>query len=260
MPTLPELQEQFAQAVFADSAPAFSRLLRTHEVTAEDRLAVYRDNVLHNLTGALRDLYPVVLRLTGEDWFRQAAHGYIYSHASRSGDLNDYGREFADCLAGLPVVAGDLPYLPDTARLEWLVHEVFHAGDAGPLDLECLAGVPSQDHGKLHFHLHPACRLLQSDYPVHRIWQVNQPGHSGEEMVSLEEGGATVLVFRGADYTTGVEALDAAVSSFISALLHRQSLSVIVDTLPEGSEVGMLLQNLVARGLVVGFSEEGSAC
>jgi hypothetical protein len=255
MQTLLELQKEFAQAVFAGSAPAFSRLLRTSDLTAEDRLAVYRNNVLHNLTAALRDLYPVVLRLTGEDWFRQAAHAYIHAHASHSGDLNDYGREFPDYLAGLPVVAENLPYLPDIARLEWLVHEVFHAADAGSLDMKRLADVPANAYGQLCFHPHPACRLLQSDYPVQRIWQVNQPGHTGEDTVSLEEGGADVLVFRDADYTIGVETLDAAVFQFIAALEQRQSLSAIADALPEGADIGALLQDLVARGIVVGFSE-----
>jgi hypothetical protein len=255
MPTLPELQEEFAGAVFADSAPSFSRLLCTSELSAEDRLAVYRNNVLHNLTAALRDLYPVVLRLTGEDWFTQAAHAYIYSHASLSGDLNDYGGEFADYLDGLPVVTEDLNYLPDTARLEWLVHEAFHAADAGPLDMKRLADVPANAYGQLCFHLHPACRLLQSDYPVQRIWQVNQPGHTGEDTVSLGEGGAVLLVFRDADYTIGVETLDAAVFRFISALQQRQSLSAIADALPEGADIGALLKSLVARGIVVDFSE-----
>ena len=260
MPTLLDLQEEFAQAVFTDSDSAFSRLLRTHDLTAEDRLAVYRNNVLHNLTGALRDLYPVVLRLTGDDWFRQAAHAYIYSHASRSGDLNDYGGEFADYLDGLPVVTEDLPYLPDTARLEWLVHEVFHAADAGPLDMKRLADVPANAYGQLCFHPHPACRLLQSDYPVQRIWQVNPPGHTGEEIVTLGEGGTALLVFRDADYTVGVEALDAAAFHFFSALQQGQALAAIADAMPQDADIGALLQNLVARGIVVGFSEEDSAC
>lgn len=260
MPTLLETQEEFVQALFADSATAFCRQLRTHALAGEERLAVYRNNVQHNLTEALRDLYPVVLRLTGEDWFRQVAHAYIHAHASRSGDLNDYGREFPEYLAALPVVAEALPYLPDTARLEWLVHEAFHAADASPLNLERLAGVPVQAYGQMRFHLHPACRLLQSDYPVHRIWQVNQPGHTGQETVSLGEGGAELLVFREEDYTIGVEALDAAAFHFISALQRGQALSAIADAMPEGPEVGALLQSLVERDIVADFSGADSAC
>jgi hypothetical protein len=261
MPTLPELQDEFAGAVFADElAPQFARLLRDSDLAGEKRLAVYRNNVLHNLTEALRDLYPVVLRLTGEDWFRQAAHAYIYGHASRSGDLNDYGGEFADYLDGLQVVTEDLPYLPDVARLEWLVHEVFHAADAGPLDMKRLAAVPATAYGQLRFDLHPACRLMQSDYPLVRIWQANQPGYTGEEWVNLEEGGAPLLVFRLADYTIGVKALDPATFGFLVALGERQSLSAIADALPQGADIGSILQDLVARGIVTDFSAGDSAC
>jgi len=260
MPTLLELQKEFVQAVFSDGVAAqFSRLLHVDQLAGEERLAVYRNNVLHNLTDALRDVYPVVLRLTGEDWFGQAARTHIHRHPSRSGDLNDYGREFADYLAGLEVVIHDLPYLPDTARLEWQVHEAFHAADAGPLDLERLARVPADAYALLCFHLHPSCRLLQSDYPVQRIWRVNQPGYTGEETVNLQEGGAAMLVFRDADYTIGVEALDATAFRFIAGLKRGLSLSAIADALPEAADIGTLLQRLVARGIVVDFSEEGSA-
>jgi hypothetical protein len=260
MPTLLELQTKFVQALFDDLAPGFSQLLRSDALAAEHRLAVYRNNVLHNLTAALRDLYPVVLRLTGEDWFRQAAHGYIHGHASRSGDLNDYGRELPVYLAGLGMVAEDLPYLPDTARLEWCVHEAFHAADAGPLDLERLARIPADGYGQLRFRLHPACRVMQSDYPVHQIWQANQPGHTDPETVSLGEGGADLLVFREADHAISVEALDVAEFRFIAALQQRRSLSAVADALPEGADLGVLLQGLAARGVVVDFSMEDSTC
>ncbi|HYP68034.1 MAG TPA: DNA-binding domain-containing protein [Thiobacillaceae bacterium] len=259
MPTLLELQTEFAQALFDDSASSFNRLLRSDTLAAEHPLVVYRNNVRHNLTAALRDLYPVALRLTGEDWFRQAAHGYIDGHASRSPDLNDYGREFPEYLARLGIVGEELPYLPDSARLEWSVHEAFHAADAGPLDLERLARMPADGYGQLRFHLHPSCRLLQSEYPVHRIWQVNQPGYIGEEGVSLTEGGVDVLVFRDADYAISVEALDAAEFRFIAALQERQSLSATDDALPEGTDLGALLQGVVARGVVVDFSAEDCA-
>ena len=56
------------------------------------------------------------------------------AHPSRSGDLNDYGEDFADFLADYPH-ARELSYLPDVARLEWLVQIVYYAADAPTPDL-----------------------------------------------------------------------------------------------------------------------------
>jgi hypothetical protein len=44
--------------------------------------------------------------------------------------------------------------------------------------------------------LPPYMRLLQSPYPVHRIWQVNQPEWQGDDAVSLNEGGVNLLIHR----------------------------------------------------------------
>ena len=64
--------------------------------------------------------------LTGA-FFGEAARQYIVGHPSLSGDLNDYGGEFAQFLAAYPHAA-DLPYLPDVARLEWAINNLRPGG------------------------------------------------------------------------------------------------------------------------------------
>src|SRR5512134_2655165 len=132
------------------------------------RLAIYRNNVVHNYCEALRAVFPVVERLVGEEFFGHAARRYALACPSRSGDIQAFGESFPEFLAALPGAAG-LPYLRDTARLEWLVHEAFHAAEHPGVDLELLAGVPAERYPELRFALHPSCRLLASPYPVHRI-------------------------------------------------------------------------------------------
>jgi hypothetical protein len=57
-----------------------------------------------------------------------------------------------------------------------------------------LAGLNSAQLESLRFTLTPACRLLQSDYPVLAIWNANQPGADGH--VDLAAGACRVLVLR----------------------------------------------------------------
>src|SRR5687768_16032631 len=105
---------------------------------AGERLQVYRNNVFISLRQALADVYPVVQRLVGEEFFNQLARRFVREHPSRSGNLHDFGREFAGFLATLPDLT-ELPYLPDVAALEWALHEVFHEAEARPFDFSTLS-------------------------------------------------------------------------------------------------------------------------
>ena len=62
-----------------------------------------------------------------------------------------------------------------------------------PLDLVALAQVPAEQQGELHFQLHPAARLLESVFPILRIWQVNQDDYAGDPSVDLTAGGLKLL-------------------------------------------------------------------
>lgn len=195
MPSLRDIQSAFVGALFDGQDAWLSQHILAGGMAPEARLAIYRNNVLHNYGEALRAVYPVVERLVGEAFFQRAARRYARAVPSSSGDIQEYGRDFPEFLATLPGAA-ELGYLPDTARLEWLVHEAFHAASHPPLSGESLAGVPPQRYPELRFALHPSCRLLASAYPVHRIWEVNQPQRIGEEGVDLGMGGVKLLVWR----------------------------------------------------------------
>ncbi|HRD67945.1 MAG TPA: DNA-binding domain-containing protein [Candidatus Competibacter sp.] len=191
---LRELQIGFAAAVL-DGAGDFDQHVRAAGLSGARRLQIYRNNAVLGLTGALEAVYPVVRRMVGEEFFRYAAAQYIARHPSRSGDLHEFGEHFPAFLQSF-VPAAELVYLPDVARLEWAYHQVFHAAGHPPLDLAALARVPAERQGALHFELHPAARLLESAFPILRIWQVNQDDRTGDSLVDLSEGGVKLLIVR----------------------------------------------------------------
>jgi hypothetical protein len=194
MPSLRELQLAFADALLADGR-AVAAHIRPGRFAPERHLGVYRNNVHTTLTDALGDIHPVVRRLVGDEFFAHAAGRYLRAHPPASGNLHDFGDRFAAFLAGFAPAAG-LVYLPEVARLEWAWHEAFHAPEAPPLRVETLARVAPADYPRLRFRLHPSARLVDSPYPVLRIWQANQPDYSGDPIVDLDEGGCRVLVIR----------------------------------------------------------------
>lgn len=198
MTALRELQATFALALVEPSYRGLDAHIVPGGITSERRTQVYRNNMFATLGGALEALYPVVRRLIGGDCFAALARRYVRQQPSLSGNLHDYGAHFPKLLSDAPETQA-LRYLPDVAGLEWACHQAFHAADTSPLGLEALTQLPAERWPGLRLELNPACALLQSVYPVLRIWQVNQEDWQGDMTVSLDEGPCQVLVGRRAD-------------------------------------------------------------
>src|ERR1700680_4285487 len=77
MVKLHKLQLDFVEAVLARNDQAIAAQLSVPGGTPESRLGIYRSNTYTNLRGALRDVYPVILRLVGDDFFDHAANAFI---------------------------------------------------------------------------------------------------------------------------------------------------------------------------------------
>ncbi len=257
MPSLPELQRAFAQAVYADTDVA-ARHVRDGRFPAARLLQVYRNNVFESLTGALKAVYPVVERLVGTGFFAYVADGYIRTHPPASGNLHDFGERFAEFLAGFAPAQG-LAYLPDVARLEWAWHRAFHAADHAPLAPERLGAVAPENYGALRFVLHPSAHLLTSDYPLLRIWQVNQPEYAGEPAVDLAAGGERLLVARPLQEVE-IENLgagdDALLRAFAAGRDFEQASQAALAAQPD-HDLAAALRRHVARGIVTDFSIPG---
>jgi len=226
MPSLRELQEDFAEAVLAD-APGLIAHIEDGAFPAERHVQVYRNNVFAGLTDALAAIFPVTLKLVGEGFFHYTADGYIRRHSPRSGNLHEFGEVFADYLRQFEPAA-TLPYLGDVARLEWCWHEAFHAADAPPFPVGELARIAPTDYERLRFRLHPSVRLLHSPWPVLRIWETNQDGAAADSAVDLGEGEARLLVHR-RDLEVLIEPLQAGDYALLGAFRDGLTLGEAAD-------------------------------
>ncbi|MET0216994.1 MAG: DNA-binding domain-containing protein [Burkholderiales bacterium] len=255
MPSLRELQLAFADALDRNAWPDPGTPCGDGLTPRDrERFPVYANNVATNLIEALRAVYPVVEKLVGGKFFAHAAREYVRAVPSVSGDLHRYGRSFPQFLARFDG-ARPLVYLPDTARLEWLMHETFHAADQDALDLTQLGRVAPDRVGALVFCLHPACRLLRSPYPVHRIWQVNQPDAHDDERVDLGEGGVHLLIAR-PNASVEIELVSEAEFSALTAMAAGADLtSALADAQARdaGFDAGQFLRRRVLARTLVDF-------
>jgi hypothetical protein len=256
---LRDTQISFATSVLAGDTAAAARI-RGGKLPAARRIEIYRHNVFTNLRGALKDIYPVVLAVVGESFFVHAADRYVEAHPSRCGDLNRFGGEWAAFLGTYPHALA-LPYLPDVARLEWAWHEAFHAADARAFDLAGLATLPAEEHAALRFILHPAARLLQSPFPILRVWELNQPAFDGEMAVDWDASADSLLVRR--DTTDGVtvliERIPAATFAFLEALEKNATLDAATSAahgIDGAFDLQSLLLEAVGKGIIVDFVKQ----
>lgn len=236
MLTLTDLQRSSTKFLLSSPGTAPDAVLcnavrEQQGVPPEKRLAIYKNNVYTQLIGALRDSYPAVHRLTGDEFFRFAATEYVLAHPARSPTLVGYGRNFPEFLREF-VPAGPVPYLPDVARLEQLYLESYHAAEAGPMLKGDVTKLISAGTARQRLRLHPSARLMESPFPVSRIWELNVQSSTidGERRIA---GGAEYLLIVRPHATVEVRRISRGAHTALKAL--AQGLSV-AEALAAGTQ------------------------
>ncbi|WP_323143870.1 MNIO family bufferin maturase [Massilia phyllosphaerae] len=187
-----ELQQAFGAALFdarLDGALA-SRLKG-----GSRGLGIYRGNLHANWRRALAASHPVLRQLVGAEFFDALALVYGRAQPSNDPDLNRLGAGLAAFLEGF-APAATYPWLPDMARLEWLVHDSFYAPDAPPLPhpSAALAGLDPDAFEACRARLHPSLRLYASAWAAPALWHAHQP--QGPAFPEVLARPAHVLVWR----------------------------------------------------------------
>ena len=256
MISLEQLQEHFYVAVFEHGSDNHTTsklghyINETEGLSSIDHFNIYKGSITASLNRALREIYPVCNRLTGDDFFNAMGKEFMRVSPSHSADLANYGENFPEFLTDFKHVA-DLPYLPDVARLEWAWHRAFHAADETSLDTEQLAGVQENDRGQIVFELSLSASLISSEYPIHHIWQVNQDDHPENQTVNLNEGGVDLLVWR-KGYDMHIDALDAGECSLLKDIQQQRSFSNLCDKETD-HKIDALLSHCVQHGWITDF-------
>ena len=133
------------------------------------RLSVYAGGYIMRIRHALAEVYPAVAHVVGEGAFAELAGDYARAHPSHEYNLSFAGRHLPDFLASWPRTA-QLPFLPDLARLEWLVCMAFHAFDEPPMDLHVLAQMSPTTWERLRLVFQPSVGVVASAWPTLDMW------------------------------------------------------------------------------------------
>jgi hypothetical protein len=191
--TLGEAQDLFAALVTGDPSvdPAAREalLLGDGRLSASQRARIYSDMYLSRLVEALREDYPLLARLLGDDEFFSLCAAYVRAHPSRHPSLARLG---ADLPAFLRERAASRTDLPDLAALEWARAEAFVAPDAEPLGEAALRAL-GEEAASARLALVPSVRLLSLGHDAAALWADLEASRAPE---APRPGPAAVLVWR----------------------------------------------------------------
>lgn len=161
---------------------------------AQLRLAIYRNNVLYSLSNALGDLYPVIKKLIGDDFFKTIAIEFICKQPPKHAALLHYGKEFSEFIKKFEGCQ-HLKFLPDIATLEFEYNQAYHSDDVDIFDAQALGNVAPERLGDVSFSCHPSLKLLKSIWPVDDIWHENQK--ETPNIINLDDNkGTNLLIYR----------------------------------------------------------------
>ncbi len=220
--TAQQWQTLFRQSLFDGLSKSLAETLTTEEKHQQQRFAIYQNNVFYSLSQALGDLYPVIKKLVGDDFFNGTASVYIRQHPPSRAAMVYFGEQFPHFLANFEHTQA-MPYLADIAQLELARHKAYHAADdvvLTPADFEAIDAIKFE-HSKVK--LHPSVNMVDSNFPVFQIWQANHHNIDNEDDIHLDEPESAIIVRY--NYECQVFNVDRGTYRFYDALSQYMTIS-----------------------------------
>ena len=211
-------QDTFRAALLDGAYPVPDGLIDGNSHPAGRRYNVYRNNVAVSLTEALREGFPVVTKLLGQQNMDGLSGLYLRAHPPTSPLMMFYGESFPDFISGLPQLS-HLGYLPDIARLELALRRAYHAADGTAINPEDLGALPPDALMAAQLQLAPAVQLIRSPWPIHAIWRFNTEDGAPKPAAQAED----VLVLR-PEFDPEPHLLPPGGGAFMAALAQGASL------------------------------------
>lgn len=220
-------------------------------------LDIYKGSILGNHLAAFEEIYPVIKRLVGLEFFEYAFVQYKKKHPNNKYDISRYGDNFPKFLADFEACK-DFAYLSDVAQLELMCHQACLSKKDPLQDFSLLGTLDEATLARVSFLLPSSASLLKSEYPLLEIYNANQPECLEPKEVNLDQGGDRLFIFQ--------NNLDLKIASLskpeFDCLMHfknQQPLEKMLYDLSNRYNLSEqvcqdILSKMIQRGWLVGFN------
>lgn len=177
--TLRETQALFhalvTRAPGAEGVAVDSCFVGTQDLSAAERVEIYARMYRGRMVDALREDFPKIAEILGDESFGTAVANYLREHPSEHPDLGRIGRRFEDYLRSAPP-AGAPVDLADLAALEWARAEVFLEADGAPATRAALKQIELAAFAGTRLRFVSAFRLLSLEHDPLPAWRALEAG------------------------------------------------------------------------------------
>jgi hypothetical protein len=171
MLSLERLQQTVAGSVLGRTGFGLSPLVAGGRADPYRRMRIYQNNTHASLTSTLMAVFPVTVRMVDERFFRYTANEFIRANPPTEPRLVRYGASFPAFLRTFKGLE-ELPFVAETARLEWAIAEALDEASLPPVPIAALNGSYEAPEPVLQ----PSFRQVISHWPVLAIWSAHQDG------------------------------------------------------------------------------------
>lgn len=199
-------------------------------ISIENRMKVYRNNVIRGLSDAAMAPLPMCKKLVGKEFIETAIRSFVVNNLPTEGNLNFYGQDFPEFLKNYEP-AKKVPYLSDMASLEWAWENAYYADDDLPLDVRQLERLKEEQFTDLRFSLRASVSLLESSYPLHKIVDYCRAEEHIEELDITPSSEKTYLLIFRPELKVELRKIDQAEYNFLKGMKKNVSLGNISETI-----------------------------
>lgn len=257
MPTLAELQHSLQDFLLDNNAEAEQLTLETPQFSRQERLQIYHNAYRLRLIDALRNDFPALEKVLGEEAFAKTCTGFISAFPSTNPSLRWLGEKLPQFLqSSHPIHIGEL------AAFEWAQAMAFDAANTSLANIDDIRALPPEAWMtmQLEFHLSAQMLWLKSNAPA--LWSrcIKEEGAADLEVTVATEPNAW-LVWR-EDLQVIYRALEqpeaSAMQAFMSQKNFAEVCSALCDWFAEEQvpmQAARYLQQWLQAGLVTGIRQ-----
>ncbi|MCX9156851.1 DNA-binding domain-containing protein [Niveibacterium sp. 24ML] len=252
MSALGDLQRGLRDALMTGDCPA--ALITGGAGDTAQRFAIYAHAYRARLISALRDNYPVLWAVLGDEAFDTLASGYLATYPSRQASIRWFGAQLHEYVSAKPEHLPH-PAIADLIRMEWALRAAFDAANELPLMPAALATLAPEDWPALRLRAHASVSLLQMGWAVEPLWHAIEQDPEGDT-AAPEASPHALLIWRNG-LETRFRTLDSPSAAFLTALIAGEPFAAACEAcaahLPDAGKssevVAGALQQFIQDGI-----------